>query len=83
MGQLRFKSIIHARIFVIVMSTLGVGIYFSPTLYRAFILPRKLEQRQKELDSGTSSSVRVTASISIKKKQFSVPFSDMFCLYLL
>ncbi|KAL8565081.1 hypothetical protein ACOMHN_005284 [Nucella lapillus] len=46
--MVHFKNPNHARIFIICMTTLGLGTYFSPTLYRAFYLPRKLERERLE-----------------------------------
>ena len=46
--MVQFQNPNHARIFVICMTTLGVGTYFSPTLYRAFYLPRKLAREREE-----------------------------------
>ena len=49
--MIRFQNPNHTRIFVIFMTTLGVGTYFSPTLYRMFYLPRKLARERQERDA--------------------------------
>ena len=55
--MIRFQNPNHTRIFVIFMTTLGVGTYFSPTLYRMFYLPRKLARERQERDAAELAQV--------------------------